>query len=145
MMSEGQLQFRVGMFVIVAVLTAMGLVLRFGEMKWMWEEYYTIAVHFEEAPGVHPQTGVRKNGVPIGHVRELFFDDKEGGVTILLNIQKRHTLRKDSRARLSVSLLGDATVEFSPGVSKETLNPASRIEGVPSPNPMEMIERYNSE
>lgn len=145
MMSEGQLQFRVGMFVIVAVLTAMGLVLRFGEMKWMWEEYYTIAVHFEEAPGVHPQTGVRKNGVPIGHVRELFFDDKEGGVTILLNIQKRHTLRKDSRARLSVSLLGDATVEFSPGVSKETLNPASRIEGVPSPNPMEMIARMQSQ
>ncbi|MDB5391215.1 MAG: mce related protein [Planctomycetaceae bacterium] len=141
MMSEGQLQFRVGMFVIIAMLTAMGLVLRFGEMKWMWEEYYTIAVHFDEAPGVHPQTGVRKNGVPIGHVRELFFDDKQGGVTALLNIQKRHTLRKDSKARLSVSLLGDATVEFTPGTSKEILSPASRIEGDPSPNPMEMISR----
>lgn len=54
-------------------------------MRWMWDEYYTVAVHFEEeAPGVHPQTGVRKNGVPIGHVRELFFDDKSGGVTLLL-------------------------------------------------------------
>lgn len=132
------------MFVIVSILTAMGLVLRFGEMKWMWEEYYTIAVHFEEAPGVHPQTGVRKNGVPIGHVRELFFDDKQGGVTVLVNIQKRHSLRKDSKARLSVSLLGDATVEFTPGVSKELLKPASRIEGDPSPNPMEMIARMQT-
>jgi phospholipid/cholesterol/gamma-HCH transport system substrate-binding protein len=143
-MSEGQLQFRVGMFVIVSILTAMGLVLRFGEMKWMWEEYYTIAVHFDEAPGVHPQTGVRKSGVPIGHVRELLFDDKEGGVTAILNIQKRHTLRKDSKARLSVSLLGDSTVEFTPGVSKETLSPSSRIEGEPSPNPMEIIARMQS-
>lgn len=132
------------MFVIVAILTALGLVLRFGEMKWMWEEYYTVAVHFDEAPGVHPQTGVRKNGVPIGHVRELFFDDKQGGVTVLLNIQKRHSLRKDSRARLSVSLLGDATVEFTPGTSKELLPPASRLEGDPSPNPMEMIARMQS-
>jgi phospholipid/cholesterol/gamma-HCH transport system substrate-binding protein len=85
-------------FIVTAVLTAVGLVMRFGEMRWMWDEYYTVAVHFEEAAGVHPQTGVRKNGVPIGHVRELFFDEKRGGVTVLLNVQKRHTLRKDSRA-----------------------------------------------
>ncbi len=132
------------MFVIAAVLTAAGLVMRFGEMRWMWEEYYTLAVHFEEAAGVHPQTGVRKNGVPIGHVRELFFDDKQGGVTVLLNIQKRHTIRKDSKARLSVSLLGDATLEFTPGVSRELLRPGSKIEGIPSANPMEMIAQMQS-
>ncbi|MES2792699.1 MAG: MlaD family protein [Planctomycetota bacterium] len=143
-MSDNQLQFRVGLFVISAALAAAGLVMRFGEMRWMWEEYYTVAVHFEEAAGVHPQTGVRKNGVPIGHVRELFFDDKQGGVTVLLNIQKRHTIRKDSRARLSVSILGDATVEFTPGVSKELLRPGSKIEGIPSANPLEMIGQMQS-
>lgn len=143
-MSENQLQFRVGVFVITAVLTAVGLVMRFGEMRWMWDEYYTVAVHFEEAAGVHPQTGVRKNGVPIGHVRELFFDDKRGGVTVLLNIQKRHTLRKDSRARLSVSILGDATVEFSPGTSSEILKPGSKLEGLASANPLEMIAQMQS-
>lgn len=143
-MSENQLQFRVGVFVITAVLTAVGLVMRFGEMRWMWDEYYTVAVHFEEAAGVHPQTGVRKNGVPIGHVRELFFDDKRGGVTVLLNIQKRHTLRKDSRARLSVSILGDATVEFSPGTSTEILKPGSKLEGLSSANPLEMVAQMQS-
>ncbi len=143
-MPENQLQFRVGVFVITAMLTAVGLVMRFGEMRWMWEEYYTVAVHFDEAAGVHPQTGVRKNGVPIGHVRELFFDDKQGGVTVLLNVQKRHTLRKDSRARLSVSILGDATVEFTPGTSSEILRPGSKIEGISSANPLEMIAQMQS-
>lgn len=143
-MSESQLQFRVGMFVIIALMSAIGLVLRFGEMRWMWDEYYTVAVHFEEAPGVHPQTGVRKNGVPIGHVRELFFDDKSGGVTLLLNVQKRHILRKDSRARLSISILGDATVEFSPGQSKELLRPGSKIAGESALNPFEMIARMQA-
>lgn len=143
-MSENQLQFRVGVFVITAVLTAVGLVMRFGEMRWMWDEYYTVAVHFEEAAGVHPQTGVRKNGVPIGHVRELFFDDKQGGVTVLLNIQKRHTLRKDSRARLSVSILGDATVEFSPGTSSQILKPGSKLEGLSAANPLEMIAKMQA-
>lgn len=132
------------MFVIAAVVTALGLVMRFGEMRWMWDEYYTVAVHFDEAAGVHPQTGVRKNGVPIGHVRELYFDDKQGGVTVLLNIQQRHTLRKDSRARLSVSILGDATVEFSPGTSPEKLRPGSKIEGTASANPLEMISKMQS-
>lgn len=143
-MSENQLQFRVGVFVITAVLAAVGLVMRFGEMRWVWEEYYTVAVHFEEAAGVHPQTGVRKNGVPIGHVRELYFDDKQGGVTVVLNIQKRHTLRKDSKARLSVSILGDATVEFSPGTSTETLRAGSKIEGMSSANPLEMIAKMQA-
>lgn len=143
-MSENQLQFRVGVFVITAVLAAVGLVMRFGEMRWVWEEYYTVAVHFEEAAGVHPQTGVRKNGVPIGHVRELYFDDKQGGVTVVLNIQKRHTLRKDSKARLSVSILGDATVEFSPGTSTEILRAGSKIEGMSSANPLEMIAKMQA-
>ena len=47
-MSDNQLQFRVGLFVIAASLTAVGLVMRFGEMRWMWEEYYTVAVHFDD-------------------------------------------------------------------------------------------------
>lgn len=140
-MSENTLQFRVGLFVIVALAVGVGMIVRFGEARWIWEEYYTVAVHFEEASGVHPETSVRKNGVAIGHVKELYFDEEKGGVTVVLNIQKRHTLREDSRPRLVLSLLGDATVEFSPGTSSKLMSPGTQLAGEMPMNPFDVVNQ----
>lgn len=143
-MSESKLQFRVGLFVIAAMIAGVGLLLRFGELRWAWEEYYTVAVHFEEAPGVHPDTIVRKSGVAIGHVKQLYFDDQRGGVTVVLNIQKRHQLREDSRPRLTLSLLGDASVEFSPGLSPKTLPPGTQLTGEMPANPLDLVNQIQT-
>ncbi len=45
---------------------------------------------------------------------------------------------------LSRSLLGDATLEFAPGKSREMLRPGDRIEGGPSEDPLEIISRMES-
>lgn len=140
-MTERQLQFRVGLFVITAIVGAFGLALRFGELQSFWERSYALAIHFEEAPGVGAGTPVRKNGISIGTVRQVTFDEERGGVTILIDVRERFSLRKDSVAQLSRSLLGDATIEFSPGKSKELLRPGSRIKGEAVVDPMQIVAR----
>ena len=143
-MTERQLQFRVGLLVITAGVVAAGLVFRFGEMRWLWEKHYTIGVHFERAPGVERGTPVRKNGILIGSVRAVSFDDSHGGVNVTVEIRDRYQLRKDSQPMLTRSLLGDATLEFAPGKSRELLKPGDRIEGAPSEDPFEIISRMET-
>jgi phospholipid/cholesterol/gamma-HCH transport system substrate-binding protein len=143
-MTERQLQFRVGLLVVIAGLVAAGLVFRFGEMRWLWEKQYVLDVHFDRAPGVVHGTPVRKNGILIGNVREVSFDEERGGVNVRVEIAKRYPQRKDSRPMLSRSLLGDATIEFSPGKSREYFKPGDRLDGNSEGDPLEMISRVES-
>jgi phospholipid/cholesterol/gamma-HCH transport system substrate-binding protein len=45
-MTERQLQFRVGIFVIVAMVIMVGMVFAFGNVGSYWDKSYTIGVHF---------------------------------------------------------------------------------------------------
>lgn len=140
-MTERQLQFRVGLFVIMALFVAVILVLTFGEMKWLFQRYYTLQVHFDEAPGVQAMTPVRKNGIGIGEVREVFFNEERGGVTVVVELQERYQLRRDSRARLTQSLLGDASIEFSPGQSGEFFKEGETLKGEAPFDPMKLVKQ----
>jgi len=140
-MNDRKLQFRVGLLVVTAGIVAAGLVFRFGELSWLWEKRYSLQVHFDRAPGVERGTPVRKNGILIGSVRAVTFDDAKGGVNVIVEVRTRFQLRKDSRPMLTRSLLGDATLEFAPGKSRELLRPNDKIEGAPSEDPLEIIAR----
>ncbi len=137
-MTERQLQFRVGMFVIAAFAGLGFLSLRFGEMNWLWQTHYQLSVHFDSAPGIERGTPVRKNGVEIGAVRSVVFDEERGGVVAVLDIQERYSLRQDSLPSLSRSILGDAAIEFTPGKNPEFHRPGEQIEGLAAPDLMDM-------
>ncbi|MEZ6055241.1 MAG: MlaD family protein [Planctomycetaceae bacterium] len=140
-MDERQMQFRVGLFVLIAFACGIGLVVRFGDVRKYWEESYPLALQFETAPGVTVGTPVQLNGIPIGEVREVLLDDLQPGVLVVVDIQEQYTLRKDSRPSIVRSLLGDSTIEFSPGVSQEALPPNKRIPGYAPQDPMEIVKR----
>lgn len=143
-MSESQLQFRVGIFVIIA-LSIMGvMVFQFGEFKSVWEKHYPLTIRFEEAPGVYQYSPVKMNGVVIGSVRAVQFDPRRGGVDVLVDVREKYRLRKDSRPRLVRSLLGDTTIEFTPGVSPDLLEPGDVLEGEPPTDPMEIVRHLDS-
>ena len=65
-MDDRKLQFRVGLFVVVASLIVAALVFEFSEMKSILQPRYSLAIHFDAAPGVHVSSPVRKNGIDIG-------------------------------------------------------------------------------
>lgn len=140
-MNEQQMQFRVGLFVIVAMASIGAMAFQFGEFRDFWETPYPIVVDFESAPGVHPSTPVRMNGIRIGDVSEVQMKPDGKGVRVILGIKEQYRLRADSEPQLVRSILGDASIEFSPGSSDEVLRAGARLTGNPPDDPMKTVAR----
>lgn len=140
-MDEQKLQFRVGLFVLVSLAIGGVLIIRFGDLQKYWEETYALAIQFDEAPGVRPGTPVRMNGIRIGSVRKVLLDEAEPGVLVVVDIEQGRKLRTDSSAMIVRSLLGDSTLEFSPGKSSDYIPPNMKLRGTAPQDPLEAVRR----
>ncbi len=140
-MNEQQLQFRVGMFTLIALFCGVILVLHFGNIKSYFQETYALAIQFEEAPGVRPGSPVQLNGLPIGTVRDVVISEEEPGVICIVDIFSERKLRKDSKAALTRSLFGDATIEFTPGSSREFIPPNKKLRGLAPVDPLASLAK----
>lgn len=143
-MSDRQLQFRVGLFVLVAFGLIGVMVFQFGELSSLWQKSYQLAVHFESATGVHAGSPVKMSGLTIGEVREVALDEARGGVGVILDIQERYLLRADAQAILVTSLLGDSIIEFTPGSKAQRLEPGTLLEGQMPLDPLSIVSRLDS-
>ncbi len=123
-MNERVMQFRIGMFVIVAGLVLTMLIVWFGESPSLLRDHAFVKVRYKEAPGVAEGITVRKSGIRIGEVLSIDFDDQPNqpdGVIVILSIDRKIKLRKDSVAKISRSLIGDVAIDMQPGSSLEVL------------------------
>jgi phospholipid/cholesterol/gamma-HCH transport system substrate-binding protein len=141
MLKEQQLQFRVGMFVILTCIAAGVMIFQFGKLQSYWQPRYALAIHFETAPGVYPSTPVRRNGISIGKVSEIRFDDERGGVIVVVEIRNEVRLRQDAKPRLVRTFLGDSSIEFSPGKSQQFLSGGIMLKGELPSDPMQIVNR----
>jgi len=142
--TERQLQFRVGLFVLTALALAMVLVLMFGELQSYWQPTYAIAIQFKDAAGAQRGVPVRQNGLEIGSIREVRLDEETGGVLVIVDIKGDRKLRLDARPALVRSIFGDASIDFSLGTSPEMLPPNSKIKGLPPRDPLKIVERLDA-
>ena len=99
-MTERQLQFRVGMVVVIAGVCAAVMILQFGEFGAFWRKPVTVAVHFSSATGVQPGGPVEMNGVTIGSVRNVSIDRRRRGARVVVDLDPKFDIRTDARPRL---------------------------------------------
>jgi phospholipid/cholesterol/gamma-HCH transport system substrate-binding protein len=147
-MNERLMQFRIGMFVIVAGLVLTMMIVWFGESPSVFRDQVYLKVHYSEAPGVVEGVPVRKSGIRIGEVFSTEFDERPNepdGVIVTLALERKYSLHKGSVPRLNRSLIGDVTVDMMPGTGPSTL-PTSRtvagapvIEGEVAPDPSKAL------
>ena len=117
-MNERLMQFRIGMFVIVAGLVLTMMIVWFGESPSILRDQVYLTVRYAEAPGVLEGVPVRKSGIRIGQVSAITFDERPNqpdGVLVTLALERRYKLHEGTRPRLSRSLIGDVTVDMQPG------------------------------
>lgn len=149
-MNERVMQFRIGMFVIVAGLVLAMLLVWFGETPTLFREHRFLAVHYEQAPGVAEGIPVRKSGIRIGEVVAIQFDERPGqpdGVIVTLSLDGKYRLRDGSVPKITRGLIGDVWIDMLPGTSSEPLKLgltptealASIVEGVVSPDPSKAL------
>jgi phospholipid/cholesterol/gamma-HCH transport system substrate-binding protein len=147
-MNERLMQFRIGMFVIVAGLVLTMMIVWFGESPAILRDQVYLKVHYAEAPGVIEGVPVRKSGIRIGEVFSNEFDERPGqpdGVIVTLALERRYKLHKGTVPRLNRSLIGDVTVDMMPGTAPGNLETgklpalAPVIEGEVAPDPSKAL------
>lgn len=148
-MNERVMQFRIGMFVIVAGLVLTMLIVWFGESPTILRDQVYLKVRYPQAPGVIEGVPVRKSGIRIGEVAGISFDDRADhpdGVIVTLSLEGRYKLREGSAPRITRSLIGDVAIEMQPGRGPGFLETARFaadapiVEGELSPDPAKALE-----
>ena len=115
-MNERVMQFRIGMFVVVAILVLTMLIVWF-EAPALVRPQRFVTVFFKEAPGIDRGIPVRKSGVRVGDVFSFAFTEAEQpeGVLVTLALEPEYALREGSLPRLGRALIGDVSIDLLPG------------------------------
>ncbi|MDR3606745.1 MAG: MlaD family protein [Oligoflexia bacterium] len=128
-------EFRVGIFVALGVGLLMAAILVLGSAENLLSRTSHYAVHLQNTEGLIVGAKVVLNGVNIGTVDQIGFDDKERDIRIRLNVSKEASawIRTDSFAEIATQgLLGDKFISVSAGsVDKPKLPEDSVIQVQP--------------
>ena len=118
-MSDRAMEMRIGLFVIFASVGLLALGLLFGGGFRIGARQRFVTVKFVNAPGVAVGVPVRKNGIRIGAVAKVAFDDRQNrpkdepeGVLITLGIDDPFELSQESLPLVQRALIGDTTIEI---------------------------------
>jgi len=142
-MTERQLQFRVGLFVVIAIATGVVLTVQFGKLERYYEPRYVVEIEYDVLTGVHPGTPVQQSGIPVGRVTDVAIDRKSRKVIVTAEIRERYPLASDARPQVVQSLLGESHIEFSVGTG-DVVAANHRFNGVEAQDPFEAMQRLES-
>jgi phospholipid/cholesterol/gamma-HCH transport system substrate-binding protein len=136
-MSEQKLRFRIGLFVLGALILLGGLVVLFGRSPTWFKRPNRYTVVFADAAGLAPGTPVRRSGFRIGEVEDLVLDEETGAVRVILAIDREHVLRPHDQPTLVHGILGgDTSIDLVPRrgcpqpVDASPVAPGSVLQGV---------------
>jgi phospholipid/cholesterol/gamma-HCH transport system substrate-binding protein len=134
-MNDQSIRFRIGIFVLGALLLLAVLIILFGGFPNYFKPTNSYTIQFDNAPNIAPGTPVRRSGVKIGEVRRVELDNETGKVNVVISIDPAYTVRKsDLPTQVAGFLGGDTTIDFLPqpngqAVGREPIEPGSTIVG----------------
>lgn len=143
-MNDRVKQFRVGVVVLATSIIGAILVTLNGPTSTEWipglDKHYQVTIELREAPGIGPNTPIRKNGILIGRVAEV--EDRQDHVAVLADIEDGRLLYPNYGVQVRTTLLGDATVEFITGRVPPDMSPVQSgftFVGKVAPTPMDAV------
>ena len=143
MPKESNLEFKVGLFVFIALAVLTVFVFSISDTSFL-EKGKTMDVVFEFANGLKKNAPVRLAGVEEGKVKDiiLFFDRKDSKTKaqITIKIKQETQIPIDSVFTINqLGLLGEKYVEIVPGVNTEQFMKAGETFRGKDPVPQNMI------
>lgn len=137
---ERTLKFRVGIFVIVAVLAFLATIYALGARARLFESRFTIYADFAQVAGLAEGATVRLAGVQIGRVSDIQLPPQPGGkVRVSMSVARQYAnrIRTSSVAKIATQgLLGDKIVEITVGTADAPALAAG--EAIATRDPFEM-------
>jgi phospholipid/cholesterol/gamma-HCH transport system substrate-binding protein len=138
-MNERALRFRLGLFVLLALVLFAFLATFLGSVPTWFKRANSYTIEFTDAPTIAQGTPVRRSGVRIGEVNRVELDDETGEVSVTISVDKKYMLRRYEQPTLVVGLLGgDSSIDFIPKKTDEPpdrtpIPPESVLRGVRQP------------
>ena len=141
-MEDRSKQFNVGIMVIGTLLAAVLLIVITSNVSLLpFKNEYQLQVLVPQAPGVSPETPVRRRGILIGRVDTV--EDTDEGALLTINVQEDKFVKTNEMARIQTSLIGDAVVEFTPAgppQGAQIVQPGGQpLRGMYNPSPLDLI------
>ncbi|MDZ4849827.1 MAG: MlaD family protein [Pirellulaceae bacterium] len=122
-MEENNYRFGVGVLVLAAAIVGVLLMAFFGAVPNFLIDHYRVTINFPSAPGVGPDTPVRKNGVNIGRVVAVKLLEDNAGVNLDLELERSYKIRHGEKCQISIAsyITQEAVVEFRKSTDEELL------------------------
>ncbi len=120
MESKESTQIKVGVFVFLGMLLAMGIIFFLGNEKNLFEREYPLYAVFKDISGLRPGAQVQLAGIRVGVVDQISFPTQIGEKHVRVRLQVKQDyqerIRSDSTASISTQgLLGDKMIAVSLG------------------------------
>ena len=131
-MKTGNLEFRVGLFVVVAFAILAYMVVRAGDLYL--RPGYTVRLLFDTVSGIDKGSPIRLAGVPVGEVKKfhaLKNTDGKTHVEIEAFIEDGIVIEEDAEMRVAtMGFLGEKYIEINPGApGSKAVEPGGTLAG----------------
>ncbi len=137
-MSQRDLEFTVGIFVLIGVLALGYLSIQLGGLNLFNNSTYKVGAKFSTVTGLRSGASVEMAGVKIGWVDKISLVGEEALVTI--RIKDSVELSRDSIASIRTKgILGDKYIRLSQGGSEKIIKPGGLIRETEPPIDIEKI------
>ncbi len=141
-MRKKNLEFYVGLFVMVGICCVAYLVFALGEVGLFKDERYPVYAYFTSVSGLKNGATVEMAGVRIGKVKSVTLDTERMIAKVKLLIDSRIELSEDVYASVKTSgIIGDKYIDLSPGGSENLLNHGDNISNTESAIDLESLVR----
>jgi len=116
-MERSTIDLWVGLFVCAGIGALLILALKVGNMSgFSAADTYQVIANFENIGGLKPRAPIKSSGVVVGRVSEITFDNNKFLAKVMMSIDKRYQVPKDTTASiLSAGLLGEQYVGLVAG------------------------------
>jgi phospholipid/cholesterol/gamma-HCH transport system substrate-binding protein len=146
-MTERQIQLRIGVLVLTAILLFIGFVMSVGKRSALFEERYSLWTSFISTEGLAVGAPVRLAGVTVGNVTQIAFgrDLKDRRIILTLSVEQRvqDRIREDSVVSIgTIGLVGDKVLDITVGsVDRPVLQSEARLASVDPIDYSELLQK----
>ncbi|NOL52269.1 outer membrane lipid asymmetry maintenance protein MlaD [Pelistega suis] len=128
-MQSKKTDFLVGIFVLLGFLAVLFLALKAGNLStFSFDKTYQVTAKFDNIGSLKARAPVKSNGVVVGRVAEVSFDNNDFRAIVKLNMEAKYAFPKDSSATIQTAgLIGEQYIGITAGAEEEMLKEGSEI------------------
>ncbi len=124
------LETAVGVFIVVGILTMVGLVFKVSNFSdYYYDKTYTVSAAFDNVSGLKKRSAVSIAGVNIGRVSDIIIDPETFEAIVVMEIDSKYNqIPEDSSVAIyTAGLLGEKYIGIDAGGAPEYLQQNSQV------------------